>query len=254
MSVTAMVEILPTVFVSREARVGNSVHFGRNVRIWGPTFIGAGSVIEDNVQVGHPSPTQFPILQAEVNGSVPPQSIDALNYSLDSQTVIGAGSIIRSGSVIYSGVRTGPGLDCAHNVVIRENCTLGQNCYLRVGANILKEATVGDNARISGVVCDKSQLGTNVSSLGYLLHYYRNGKGGSSDPGPVLKDFAVVGRAACVIGAVTIGERAYVGAGAVVTADVPPHALVVGQNSRVMPGKSPLIILQDASIDEIAEF
>ncbi|MEU4591419.1 hypothetical protein [Micromonospora aurantiaca (nom. illeg.)] len=240
MSEPVMIEILPTVFVSRLASLGTAVRFGRNVRIWGPTSIGSGSVIEDNVQIGHPSPRQFHFPQARDADYVPPQSLDSLDHSLRVPTVIGEGAIIRSGTVIYSGVKAGHGLDCAHNVVIRENCTFGENCYLRVGSNILREVRVGHNARISGVVCDWSQLGSNVSSLGYLLHAYRTGRGGLSEPGPVLKDFAVVGRAACVIGAVTLGEWAYVGAGAVITADVPAHALVLGKSSRVIPFQSPL--------------
>ena len=57
------------------------------------------------------------------------------------------------------------------------------------------------------------------------------GKGGAF---PVIKDNVYIGCGACILGGVTIGRNAVIGANAVVTKDIPDNAVVVGNPSKVI--------------------
>ncbi len=59
--------------------------------------------------------------------------------------------------------------------------------------------------------------------------------GGRGQPGaPVIEDNVLIGAGACILGPVTIGRNAKIGANAVVTFDVPPHVTVVGVPARIV--------------------
>lgn len=118
---------------------------------------------------------------------------------------------------------------------VGERCTLGQNVY--VGG----EAVVGDRCKIQnnvsvydGVVLEDdvfvgpSAVFTNVRNP--RAHVSRRDE---YEPTRVGRG-ATIGANATIVCGTTLGEYAFVGAGAVVTADVPAHALVVGNPARQM--------------------
>jgi acetyltransferase-like isoleucine patch superfamily enzyme len=231
-------EIRATVWVSDRARIGEGVWLGANVRVWGPATVGDGCVLEDSVQIGHPSPSE--LRSVDVRKRSFPGRLEDLDYLVHEATSIGDRAFLRSGTVIYSGSRTGPRLDCGHYVLIRENCTLGEDVYARSFAEIRSGVSIGNQSVIAGFVADRSRLGSNVTSLGRLLHKYAHGRRGEIEGAPTLEDGAFVGDTALVIGPVTIGRRAYVAAGAVVTRDVQSRALILGTEGRAFPGESPI--------------
>ena len=95
--------------------------------------------------------------------------------------------------------------------------------------------TVGEGLRIYHGYClvihPETRIGKNVT----LRHCVTLGDKGKSGSGaPVLEDGVEVGAHAVIIGHVTVGANAIIGAAAVVTRDVPPGAVVVGNPARVL--------------------
>lgn len=152
-----------------------------------------------------------------------------LDYFAHPTAVIDADCKIGTGTKIwhFSHVMTG--------CVIGENCNLGQNVVVSPGVVLGNNVKVQNNVSIyTGVTCDDdvflgpSCVFTNVvnprSAVNRRGQYAKThvGKGAS------------IGANATIVCGHNIGEFAFIGAGAVVTKDVPAYALVVGNPSRQM--------------------
>lgn len=114
-----------------------------------------------------------------------------------------------------------------------ESCNIGQNVFIASGVVLGRNVKVQNNVSIyEGVVCEDdvflgpSMVFTNIRTP--RSHVPRKGKYERT----VVKRGATIGANATVICPRVIGEYAMVGAGAVVTHDVPPYALVVGNPAR----------------------
>jgi len=101
---------------------------------------------------------------------------------------------------------------------IHPGARIGRNFFIDHGFTVIGEtAEIGDNVTIYQCV---TLGGTNPT----------NGEGGKRHP--TLKDNVIIGSGAQIIGPITVGERARVGANAVVTEDVPEGATMVGLKAR----------------------
>jgi len=120
---------------------------------------------------------------------------------------------------------------------IGENCTLGQNVFVAKNVKIGNNVKIQNNVSIyEGVVledyvfCGPSCVFTNIKTPRSAFprncskHYLPT----------IVKYGATIGANATIICGVTIGEWAFVAAGAVVTKDVPPYALVAGVPARII--------------------
>ena len=142
-------------------------------------------------------------------------------------------------SVIDPGCSIGEGTRIWHFSHIMSGCTIGQHCNIGQNVVISPQVVLGNNVKVqnnvsvyTGVTCgDDVFLGpscvfTNVinprSAVSRKDQYQQTyvGKGAS------------IGANATIVCGHTIGEYAMIGAGAVVTHDIPPYALVVGNPSR----------------------
>jgi UDP-2-acetamido-3-amino-2,3-dideoxy-glucuronate N-acetyltransferase len=125
-------------------------------------------------------------------------------------------------------------------VVIGENCVLGRDSYIDVGVQIGNNCKIQNNALVyapaqleDGVFIGPSAVLTNdpipraINPDGTLKSV-----GDWEMRGVTIRRGASVGAAAVVLGGVEIGEWALIAAGAVVTIDVPPYALVAGVPAR----------------------
>jgi UDP-2-acetamido-3-amino-2,3-dideoxy-glucuronate N-acetyltransferase len=117
--------------------------------------------------------------------------------------------------------------------VIGENCNIGQNVVISPGVVLGNNVKVQNNVSIyTGVICEDdvflgpSMVFTNVmnprSAVNRRNAYLKT----------LVKKGASIGANATIVCGHTIGEFAFIGAGAVVTKDVPPYALVIGNPSR----------------------
>lgn len=157
----------------------------------------------------------------------------------DTRVHLGEGCVIGSNAVIYAGVTIGAGTLIGDGVVIREDVTIGEfsvigsnstiNAHTRIGSrvkimdlsHITADALIEDDVFISTGV-----LSTNDNAMGR--------KGYTGDfRGPTVRQFAAVGAGVIILPGKEIGRGATVGAGAVVTHDVPEGHTVMGVPARV---------------------
>ncbi len=147
------------------------------------------------------------------------------NY-IDPTAVVDGPAHVGAGTRIWHFVHVMPG---AH---IGESCSIGQGCYIgkvRIGkgCKIQNNVSVYDGVTLEDdVFLGPSCVFTNVKHP--RAHVSRR----DSYEKTLVRRGATVGANATIVCGVTIGEYAMIGAGAVVTADVPAHALVVGAPGR----------------------
>ena len=137
------------------------------------------------------------------------------------------GTVIGDGTKIWHFCHVMPG------AVIGERCSLGQNVVVMPGTRIGNNVKIQNNVSIyegvdleDDVFCGPSMVFTNVinpRSAVSRKHEYRR---------TLVRRGATIGANATVVCGVTLGEYAFVGAGAVVTKDVKPFALVTGVPAR----------------------
>ena len=152
-----------------------------------------------------------------------------------SQVVIGQNAVIRSGTVIYASVRIGDGLETGHNVVIREQNEIGHGLRIWNNSAIDYGCTIGNNVRIHNnvYICQYTVIEDDVFiAPGVMMAndlYPVNFEGLQ---GPIIRKGARIGANATLLPGVTIGEGALVGAGSVVTKDIPARTIAYGSPAR----------------------
>jgi acetyltransferase-like isoleucine patch superfamily enzyme len=156
------------------------------------------------------------------------------------RTSIGAHSVIRSHTVIYAGNVIGAHFQTGNKVNVRELNAIGDHVSIGTLSVVEHHVTIGHNVRIHtqafvpefSVLEDGCWIGPNVvlTNARYPL------SPGAKDQlaGPVIRKGAKIGANATILPGVIVGEHALVGAGAVVTRDVEPGAVVVGNPARVI--------------------
>jgi acetyltransferase-like isoleucine patch superfamily enzyme len=124
---------------------------------------------------------------------------------------------------------------------VRERVTVGDDVVLGRGTLVENDTTIGAMARIQAEVyiTAYSTLEDHVFIAPCVVTTNDNFMGRTEKrhalrKGPTIRRGARVGGGAILCPAVEIGEEAFVGAGAVVTKDVPPHVIVVGNPARVL--------------------
>jgi UDP-2-acetamido-3-amino-2,3-dideoxy-glucuronate N-acetyltransferase len=142
---------------------------------------------------------------------------------IDEGSVIGEGTRIWHFSHVMSGARVGERCNIGQNVVISPDVVIGNNVKIQNNVSVYTGVTLEDD-----VFCGPSMVFTNVvnprSHVSRRDEYRRTQVGRG----------ATLGANCTVLCGHTIGRYAFVGAGAVVTRDVPEYALVLGNPARVV--------------------
>lgn len=140
---------------------------------------------------------------------------------VDIDAVIGEGTKIWYFSHVLKGARIGKNCVIAQSVEIGQDVTIGDRCKIQNNVSVYKCVTLEDE-----VFCGPSCVFTNVYNPRAFIerkHEFRH---------TLVKQGATIGANATIIGGVTIGRYALIGAGAVVRTDVMDYALVVGVPAR----------------------
>ncbi len=144
-------------------------------------------------------------------------------------------------AIVDEGCRIGGGTKIWHFSHIMPNCDIGEGCNIGQNVVISPEVVLGKNVKVqnnvsiyTGVICEDdvflgpSMVFTNVinprSAVNRKSEYART----------IVRKGASIGANATIVCGHNIGEYAFIGAGAVVTKEVPAYALVVGNPARQM--------------------
>lgn len=140
---------------------------------------------------------------------------------VDEGAQIGEGSRIWHFVHVCSGARIGKGVSLGQNVFVGNKVVIGDKCKIQNNVSIYDNVTLED-----GVFCGPSMVFTNVYNPRSLIERkseYRN---------TLVKKGATLGANSTIVCGITVGEYAFVGAGAVINKDVKPYALMVGVPAR----------------------
>lgn len=146
-----------------------------------------------------------------------------MNYYKHETAIIDDGAQIGEGSRVWhfvhvcGGAKIGKGVSLGQNVFVGNKVVIGDQCKIQ------NNVSVYDNVYLEeGVFCGPSMVFTNVYNPRSLIERKDQYKD------TVVKKGATLGANCTIVCGVTIGEYAFVGAGAVVNKDVPAYALMVG--------------------------
>ncbi|MFH2011575.1 MAG: Gfo/Idh/MocA family oxidoreductase [Pseudomonadota bacterium] len=140
---------------------------------------------------------------------------------VDYNVVIGKGTKIWHFSHILSGSKIGENCNIGQNCVIGPDVTIGNKCKIQNNVSVYKGVTLED-----GVFCGPSMVFTNINNPRAEIS-----KMDQVRP-TLVKKGATLGANCTIICGNTIGSHAFIGAGAVVTKDVPDYALVTGNPAK----------------------
>jgi UDP-2-acetamido-3-amino-2,3-dideoxy-glucuronate N-acetyltransferase len=150
-----------------------------------------------------------------------------MNFTVHPSAIIDDGAQIGEGSRVWhfvhvcGGAKIGKGVSLGQNVFVGNKVVIGDHCKIQNNVSVYDNVTLEE-----GVFCGPSMVFTNVYNPRSLIerkNEYRN---------TLVKKGATLGANCTIVCGVTIGEFAFVGAGAVVNKDVKPYALMVGVPAR----------------------
>lgn len=135
---------------------------------------------------------------------------------------IGPGTEIMAFCHIFQGARIGCDCTLCEHVVVESGCVIGNRITIKSGVRICSGIALEDNVFI----------GSNVTfSDDPLAH---DGQLPATSHGTLVRRGAIIGANATILPGITIGVHAIVGAGSVVTQDVPPYARVAGNPAQIV--------------------
>lgn len=150
------------------------------------------------------------------------------------KTFIHETAVVDEGAVLGEGTRVWHFSHIEGSAVIGSRCSIGQNAYIGKRVTIGSDCKLQNNVSIyegvtleDGVFCGPSCVFTND-----LTPRARYPKGHEHFVPTLVQEGASIGANATIVCGHTIGKCAMIGAGAVVTQNVPPHALMLGVPAR----------------------
>jgi UDP-2-acetamido-3-amino-2,3-dideoxy-glucuronate N-acetyltransferase len=149
------------------------------------------------------------------------------NVTIHPSAIVDNGSQIGEGSRVWhfvhvcGGAKIGKGVSLGQNVFVGNKVFIGDHCKIQNNVSVYDNVTLEE-----GVFCGPSMVFTNVYNPRSLIERkseYRN---------TLVRKGVTLGANCTVVCGVTIGEYAFIGAGAVVNKDVKPYSLMVGVPAR----------------------
>lgn len=161
----------------------------------------------------------------------------------DDRVVLGDDCIVRSGATIYAGCQVGERAQLGHHAVLRNHTIIGHDSVFGTASVSEGRVELGHHVMVeTGCILQPGMVLEDYAFLGprvvcandRRIRWWRLGMREDLVP-PRVRSRARVGAGAVLLPGVVVGVDAFVGAGAVVTRDVPDRSLVVGNPARVVP-------------------
>ena len=156
-------------------------------------------------------------------------------------TTIGDGTIVSTGAIVFAGSSIGERVILGDQSCVRERVTVGDDVVIGRGSLVENDTTIGALTKIQAgaYITAYSTLEDNVFIAPCVVTTNDNFMGRTEKrkalmKGPTIRRGARVGGGAILLPGIEVGEEAFVGAGAVVTKDVPARKVVVGSPARVL--------------------
>jgi UDP-2-acetamido-3-amino-2,3-dideoxy-glucuronate N-acetyltransferase len=190
------------------------------------TVLGEGVKVLENAVVGK-QPTLSPRSTARLEPLAP--------------TEIGEGTVVSTGAIVFAGSQIGARVILGDQSCVRERVSIGDDVVLGRGSLVENDTTIGAMTRIqaNAYITAYSTLEEHVFIAPRVVTTNDNFMGRTERrhaaiKGPTIRRGARIGGGAVLCPGIEIGEDAFVGAGAVVTKDVAPRVIVVGNPARVL--------------------
>jgi acetyltransferase-like isoleucine patch superfamily enzyme len=214
----------PGLLLGDNVRLGEGVSFGAYVVVHDDTAIGTGGVVEDHAILG-----KRPRLAASssARGEVGPLTL-------------GERVTVCAGAVVFAGASIGDGAILGDQSFVRERSRIGALSLIGRGSVVDNDVQVGSRVRVqTGVYLTAFSLVEDDVFLGpraTTTNDHTMSRHAPETPlrGAILRRACRVGAGAVLTPGVEIGAEAFVAAGAVVTRDVSPRAVVMGAPARVV--------------------
>ncbi len=151
---------------------------------------------------------------------------------------IGNESIIRSGSVIYGNVKIGYYFKTGHHVLIRENTTIGNNVLIGTNSIVDGNCVIGDQVNIQSNVYVTWGMRIEDGVFMGPCSVTTNDKippttDRSLLEASILRKNCIIGAGVIILPGIEIGENSLIGAGSVVTMNIPKNVIAYGNPCRV---------------------
>jgi acetyltransferase-like isoleucine patch superfamily enzyme len=166
-------------------------------------------------------------------------------------TALGDGTIVSAGAIVFAGSKIGARVIVGDQSCVRERVTVGDDVVIGRGALVENDTTIGAMTRIQAeaYITSYSTIEAHVFIAPCVVTTNDNFMGRTEKRlelmrGPTIRRGARIGGGAILCPGIEVGEEAFVGAGAVVTRDVPARVVVVGNPARV---------LRDVAAEELLE-
>jgi len=211
--------------VGGDVQIAGDVVFGTHVTIHDDTVIGRGCVIEDGVVLGkrprlarHSAARGRPLpgLELGCEVTVCAGAIVFAGAVIGDRAIIGDQSFVRERTRVGIGSVIGRGSVLDNDVVVGERVRIQTSVYITAGSVLEDDVFIGPGA---------STTNDDTMSRHGPDHVLEGAK---------FRRACRIGGSAVLVPGVEIGEEAFVAAGAVVTRDVPPRAVVMGVPARVV--------------------
>lgn len=157
------------------------------------------------------------------------------------EVVIGDRAVIRSGTIIYADVEIGDDLKTGHAVLIREKTKIGNRVVIGTNTVIDGNVEIGNYVKLESNVYipTHTKIGSNVFvGPGAVLtndKYPQRLRNQYKPVGPIIEDSVTVGANAVILPGIRIQEGSMIGAGSVVTKDVPSWSFAIGVPAKIEP-------------------
>lgn len=223
--------------VSKNAKIGDNVTIKEgvivedDVTVGDDCYIDYGCIIRSGVTIGSGSYIGPQCILGEFQMDFHKNRTEDIIHPLS----IGKNALIRSHSVLYGGSTIGDSFQTGHHVTVREKTRAGKCVRLGSLTDIQGHCEIGDyvNAHSNVHIGMHSKIGNYVWIFPYCVFTNDPIPPSELEKGCIVQDYAVIATGTILLPGIRMGKHSFVGAGSVVTKDIPDKMFAVGCPAKI---------------------